>query len=296
MMIAIKCTIISCYTRIIITEKSRDNKWVITVMNDDGLGTIQRIQEKLVKICTLSRNAEVNEGNARKELSSQVLQALIERERAQKQAKKLEKQLVIEVEKKKAAETKVKQIEEAMKRQEEDIAEELSQANERAQVAEKRSHELEQRSHDAEHRLYDAELRVIAAERRLHSAEQRAMEARRRAQQVTVQTQDDHCWVLQRREIEITEEEVGRGGWAVVKVAHFRGTRVAAKCFYQQILVSQYNRQLFNREMHMAAHVRHPNLVQFIGASLEGEPIILTEIMTTSLRAVLEVVQLVNRL
>ena len=150
MMIAIKCTIISCYTRIIITEKSRDNKWVITVMNDDGLGTIQRIQEKLIKICTLSRNAEVIEGNARKELSSQISQALIERERAQKQAKKLEKQLVIEVEKKKAAETKVKQIEEAMKQQEEDIAEELSQANERAQVAEKRSHELEQRSHDAE--------------------------------------------------------------------------------------------------------------------------------------------------
>ena len=81
-----------------------------------------------------------------------------------------------------------------------------------------------------------------------------------------------------------------------MKVAHFRGTRVAAKCFYQQILVSQYNRQLFNREMHMAAHVCHPNLVQFIGASLEGEPIILTEIMTTSLRAVLEVVPLVNRL
>ena len=38
----------------------------------------------------------------------------------------------------------------------------------------------------------------------------------------------------------------------------------------------------------MAARLRHPNLVQFIGASLEGEPIILTELMTTSLRAELE--------
>ena len=81
---------------------------------------------------------------------------------------------------------------------------------------------------------------------------------------------------------------MGRGGWAVVKVANFRGTRVAAKCFYQQILVSRYNRQLFNREMNMAARLRHPNLVQFIGASLEGEPVILTELMTTSLRAELE--------
>ena len=34
--------------------------------------------------------------------------------------------------------------------------------------------------------------------------------------------------------------------------------------------------------------VRHPNLVQFIGTMMEGKPIILTELMPTSLRAVLE--------
>ena len=33
----------------------------------------------------------------------------------------------------------------------------------------------------------------------------------------------------------------------------------------------------------MAARLRHPNLVQFIGASTEGELILLTELMTTSL-------------
>ena len=262
-------------------------EFAVTVMNDDGLGAFERIQEKLTKICTLSRNANIIDKNTAKD-SSQVSLVLIERERAQEQVRRLEKQLVEESDKKKAAEAKAKKVEEAKKRQEDDLAEELSQAFERAQIAEKRSHDLEQRSHDAEQRLREAELRATAAERRLHSAEQQTMEARRRAQQSTVQTMDDHCWVLQRREIEITEEEIGRGGWAAVKVASFRGTRVAAKCFYQQILVSQYNRQLFNREMHMAAHLRHPNLVQFIGASLEAEPIILTEIMTTSLRAVLE--------
>ena len=41
------------------------------------------------------------------------------------------------------------------------------------------------------------------------------------------------------------------------------------------------------REMNMAARVRHPNLLQFIGATTEGEPIILTELMHTSLRNVL---------
>ena len=118
--------------------------------------------------------------------------------------------------------------------------------------------------------------------------EQRARESERRARQAEAAVQQESHWLVQRREIELTEEEVGRGGWAAVMVADFRGTRVAAKCFYQQILVSRYNRQLFNREMNMAARLRHPNLVQFIGASLEGEPIILTELMTTSLRTELE--------
>ena len=40
--------------------------------------------------------------------------------------------------------------------------------------------------------------------------------------------------------------------------------------------------------MSIAARIHHPNLVQFIGATLEGEPVILTELMATSLRAVLE--------
>ena len=38
----------------------------------------------------------------------------------------------------------------------------------------------------------------------------------------------------------------------------------------------------------MAARVHHPNLLQFIGATLEGEMIILTELMPTSVRGELE--------
>ncbi len=40
--------------------------------------------------------------------------------------------------------------------------------------------------------------------------------------------------------------------------------------------------------MNLAARVRHPNLLLFIGATIRGELIILTELMPTSLRAVLE--------
>ena len=66
--------------------------------------------------------------------------------------------------------------------------------------------------------------------------------------------------------------------------AKFRGLKVAAKCLHSEI-ISNYNRDLFVREMNIAAKLRHPNLVQFIGATLEGEPVILTELMTISLRA-----------
>ena len=64
--------------------------------------------------------------------------------------------------------------------------------------------------------------------------EQRARESERRARQAEALVQQSHQeshWAVQRREIELTEEEMGRGGWAVVKVANFHGTIFAAKCF-----------------------------------------------------------------
>ena len=36
-------------------------------------------------------------------------------------------------------------------------------------------------------------------------------------------------WVVRREEVELTEEVLGRGGWGEVRVAKFRGLRVAAK-------------------------------------------------------------------
>ena len=87
--------------------------------------------------------------------------------------------------------------------------------------------------------------------------------------------------------MELTEEVLGRGGWGEVKVAKFRGLRVAAKFLYDMI-ISEYNQQLFSREMTIAAKIRHPNLLLFIGATREGEAVILTELMPTSLRRELQ--------
>ena len=94
-------------------------------------------------------------------------------------------------------------------------------------------------------------------------------------------------WVVRREEIDITGPELGRGGWATVSVASFRGVCVAAKVFHNQI-ISYHNIQLVRREMRMAATLRHPNLVQFIGATDEGDMVILTELMPTTLRAQLQ--------
>ena len=85
----------------------------------------------------------------------------------------------------------------------------------------------------------------------------------------------------------MTQEILGTGGWGEMKVGIFRGTKVAVKCLYQ-VIISEYNLSLFCREMNIASSIRHPNLVQFIGATRVGNPMILTELMPTSLRKELE--------
>ena len=85
----------------------------------------------------------------------------------------------------------------------------------------------------------------------------------------------------------MTGEELGRGGWSEVKVGVFRGKRVAVKRLHQEIISPHYL-QLFSREMEVASRVRHPNLLQFIGATKVGQLMIITELMPTSLRRELE--------
>ena len=133
--------------------------------------------------------------------------------------------------------------------------------------------------------LHEAEIQVQPNTCRRAENTEREVLNERRAEEAETKVRAE--WVVKRKEIEFTNKELGRGGWGTVTVANFRGTEVAAKCFYQE-LSSDYYQGLFTREMNMAARLRHPNLVQFIGASVEGNIIILTELMTTNLRNELE--------
>lgn len=94
-------------------------------------------------------------------------------------------------------------------------------------------------------------------------------------------------WQKSINEIQMTYQEIGRGRFSVVKVAIYHETRVAARCLFNNI-VSEENRKVFAECLEMAAQLRHPNLVSFMGAILDREPVIITELMPCNLRSVLE--------
>ena len=218
-----------------------------------------------------------------------------------------ERRLAQEEGRRRAAEQRVEGMEERVRV----VGERQREAEERHVEAEGRKRQVEERLREADQRRQEADERrqeatnlLSVAETRLATETERRMEAERFTRQMedrlreaervanalqgnSLEQRDEAFWMVERGEIQLTQRELGRGGWAAVKVAEFRGLQVAAKCLHA-IIISDYNRQLFVREMSIAAKLRHPNLVQFIGATLEGEPVILTELMASSLRAVLE--------
>ena len=93
-------------------------------------------------------------------------------------------------------------------------------------------------------------------------------------------------WVVSHDQFTIGRE-IGRGAWATVHKTTFRGATVAAKRLHQ-LITAPRTRQLFQREMEMALQCQHQNIVTFLGATLEGPPVILMELMDTSLRSAYE--------
>ena len=168
----------------------------------------------------------------------------------------------------------------------------LDESNRRAEEFERRAEESDRRAEEPDRRAEESARRAELLQRELagvrQSLQERSMELQLATEQLRESEQrfaaNNSHWVVRREEIMMTGPELGRGGWATVSVATFRGINVAAKIIHHQI-ISPHNIQLFRREMNMAARLRHPNLVQFIGATSEGNMVILTELMPTSLRA-----------
>ena len=154
-------------------------------------------------------------------------------------------------------------------------------SNTRAEALLRQSQESNRRAEDMSRRVERAEERVQHVERSLAETRQSL-----RQSEECYKISSTH-WAVRREEIEMTGPELGVGGWATVTVAKFRGAQVAVKRILNQI-ISRDNIQLFQREMNIAARLRHPNLIQFIGATMEGEMMIIMELMATSLRSQLE--------
>ena len=161
---------------------------------------------------------------------------------------------------------------------EQDLQRQLRESQEREQQLQRQVEGGQQREQDLQRQLQEREQQLEEREREFQERE------RQLEQQIQVA---ESSWVVNRREIIMTEVVLGKGGWGEVKVAGFRGLKVAAKCLYE-VIISPYNIGTFSREMNIASKIRHPNLLQFIGATTEGNPMILTELMPTSLRKELE--------
>ena len=177
----------------------------------------------------------------------------------------------------------------------EDLTRRAEESKQGVKEVERRAEELQRRAEESERRTQAFQQQVEESNRRAEDAEERVRHTERSLAEMrqTLRQCEDRLesysthWVVRREEIELTGPELGVGGWATVTVAKFRGVKVAVKRIHNNI-ISHHNLQLFQREMNMAARLRHPNLIQFIGATMEGEMMIVMELMATSLRNQLE--------
>lgn len=64
---------------------------------------------------------------------------------------------------------------------------------------------------------------------------------------------------------------MGRGFFGEVKRALWRGSLVAAKFLYRESFRQKSELELFAREIAVLSKLRHPKVILFLGAVLEGE-------------------------
>ena len=142
---------------------------------------------------------------------------------------------------------------------------------------------LEERLRSMQRDMMTERNRHVSIERQLQSQLSTAQEALAECQS-RVQPRD---WIIRREEVVVSERSLGRGAWGSVYEGTFRGCQVAVKKIHELIL-SDHNRGLFEREMNIASRCRHPNLLQFIAATNDdGSPLFVTELLDKSLRQLL---------
>ena len=118
---------------------------------------------------------------------------------------------------------------------------------------------------------------------------------RENSQLEEIARQHEQNWKVPHEDVTFTKE-LGRGAWGAVRVGVFREQRVAVKQLHMTI-AGEHSLAVLNREINTVSKLHHPNLLLFIGAVLDhpsGHPLIITEIMDTSLRQAYEKGQLTD--
>ena len=88
--------------------------------------------------------------------------------------------------------------------------------------------------------------------------------------------------------------ELGRGSYATVLELDYMGLRCAGKKIHSQLLVqgdASYAVIRFQEECRLLSHVRHPNIVQFLGVYFQQDelaPILVMEFLPTNLTSCIE--------
>ena len=121
-------------------------------------------------------------------------------------------------------------------------------------------------------------------ETQLRQMEQRLREME---QQLAQSEKSSYDWIISRNEVQVTDKSLGSGGWGTVYGGRYCGCAVAVKQIKEDFAPA-CSLKMFQREIDMASKCRHPCLLQFIGATIDGGfPLLVTELMETSLRRLL---------
>ena len=252
-----------------------------------------------------AENQQIKEENQQVIVENQQVKAENQQVKAENQQVKEEnQQVIVENQQVKVENQQVKAENQQVNREKEQLLHEKDQTNRYLQLNNNhlttQNQQLQQNNNQLATQTQELRQQNEHYKSETQSLQQQVEHQTRQLQELTVDKQqyqqqirelrqqnNTQTWVVYRREINLSDKELGRGAYGWVKEGTFRGCKVAVKCLHDQ-LISDYNLHVFDREMTMAARCRHPNLLQFIGATNEGVPLIVTEIMHTSLRKKLE--------
>ena len=247
----------------------------------------QQLREKEVHFRTLQANLGETQ-QARQMLEEELLQS---RRTCVELEGSLENERLLSQSNLQVAQTKEETIREQMRRLEQErelklgleervrgLETEVDEERIRRVTTERERETYEQRICESQQTLVESERRLGKLQSAVSVAQEPLAEYRR------LEPRD---WIIRRDEVIISEKVLGTGAWGNVYQGSFRGCQVAVKQIHD-LLLSPFNRRLLEREMSIASRCRHPNLLQFMGATNDdGSPLFVRELLDTDLRKVL---------